>query len=71
MKVLELNLPDATAAKLEELAGRLKLTPEQLAVLSLVERFEQVDAQSQLDSQFKSAAEYVLEKNEELHRRLA
>ena len=71
MKVLELNLPDATAAKLEELAVRLKLTPEQLAVLSLVERFEQVDAESQLDAQFKAAANHVLEKNDELHRRLA
>ena len=71
MKVLELNLPDATAAKLEELASRLSLTPQQLAVLSLAERFAQIDAELQLDSQFKDAANYVVEKNEELHKRLA
>jgi hypothetical protein len=71
MKVLELNLPDATAAKLEDLTRRLNLTPQQLAVLSLVERFEKIDAELQLDSEFKAAADYVIEKNEELHKRLA
>ena len=71
MKVLELNLPDATAAKLEELASRLSLTPQQLAVLSLAERFKQIEAELQLDPQFKAAANYVIEKNEELHKRLA
>ena len=71
MKVLELTLPDATAAKLEELASRLSLTPHQLAVLSLAERFKQIEAELQLDPQFKAASNYVIEKNEELHKRLA
>jgi len=71
MKVLELNLSDSTAAKLDELARRLRLTPQQLAVLSLEERFEELDGELQVDSQFETAADFVLEKNTELHRRLA
>jgi hypothetical protein len=71
MKLLELNLPDATAAKLEEKARSVGLTAEQLAVLSLIERFETSDAELQLDSAFEAAADYLIDKNEELHKRLA
>ncbi len=38
MKVLELNLPDPTVAKLQEAAERLSLSPEELAILSLEEK---------------------------------
>ncbi|HEV8588935.1 MAG TPA: hypothetical protein VGQ72_08665 [Pyrinomonadaceae bacterium] len=71
MKTLELNLSETTLARLEEAASRLNLTPEQLAVLTLAERFEHLDAQFGLDLNFKAAANYVLEKNAELHKRLA
>jgi hypothetical protein len=71
MKVLELKLSEPTFAKLEEAAARLNMSPEQLAVLSLVEQFEEIDARLKTDAQFRSAADYVLDKNAELHKRLA
>ena len=65
MKVLELNLPDPTVAKLQEAAERLSVSPEELAILSLEEKL------AQLDAEFKDAADYVLNKNVELYKRLA
>ena len=65
MKVLELNLPDPTVAKLQEAAERLSVSPEDLAILSLEEKL------AQLDAEFKDAADYVLNKNAELYKRLA
>jgi hypothetical protein len=71
MKTLELNLPEAMVARLEQAAERLQLSPEQLVVLSLAEKFAQLDAELQMDPQIKEAAEYVLSKNAELYKRLA
>jgi len=71
MKTFELNLSETTVAKLEEAAERLNLTAEQLAILSLEEKLEQLETQLHLNPQFKAAAEYVLDKNAELHKRLA
>ena len=65
MKILELNLPEPTVAKLQEAADRLSVSPEELAILSLAEKL------TQLDAQFKDAADYVLDKNAELYQRLA
>jgi len=65
MKVLELKLPEPTVAKLEAAAERLSVSPEDLAILSLEEKL------TQLDIQFKDAADYVLNKNAELYKRLA
>jgi hypothetical protein len=65
MKVLELKLPEPTVAKLEEAAGRLSVSPEDLAILSLEEKL------AQLDVQFRDATDYVLNKNSELYKRLA
>jgi hypothetical protein len=65
MKVLELKLPEPTLAKLEAAAERLSVSPEDLAILSLEEKL------TQLDIQFKDAADYVLNKNAELYKRLA
>ena len=65
MKVLELNLPEPTVAKLQEAAERLSVSPEELAILSLEEKL------AQLDVQFNDAADYVLNKNAELYKRLA
>lgn len=62
MKTLELNLPESTAAKLEAAAERLSVSPEELLILSLEEKL------AQLDAQFQSAAEYVLDKNAELYK---
>jgi hypothetical protein len=65
MKTLELNLSETTASKLEEAAERLNVSPEELLVLSLEEKL------AQLDAQFQSASDYVLNKNAELYKRLA
>jgi hypothetical protein len=65
MKTLELNLPEPTASKLEEAAERLSVSPEELLILSLEEKL------AQLDAQFRSASEYVFNKNAELYKRLA
>jgi hypothetical protein len=65
MKTMELNLPEPTAAKLEEAAGRLNVSPEELLILSLEEKLAQFDAE------FESASDHVLKKNVELYKRLA
>lgn len=65
MKTLEIQLPEQTALKLERVAERLSVSPEQLLVLSIEEKL------AQLDEEFRSSADYVLKKNSELYRRLA
>jgi antitoxin FitA len=65
MKTLELHLSDQTASKLQEVAERLSLSPEEVLVISLEEKL------AQLDAEFRNASEYVLKKNAELYRRLA
>jgi hypothetical protein len=65
MKMLEVQLPEQTAAKLEKVAERLSVTPEELLVLSVEEKL------AQLDEEFRRSADYVLEKNADLYGRLA
>ena len=65
MKVLEIQLPEQTASKLQQVAERLSVSPEQLLVLSLEEKL------AQLDEEFRTSADYVLKKNADLYRRLA
>ena len=65
MKLLELNLPEQTASKLQEAAERLSVSPEQLSILSIEEKL------AQLEDEFRRSTEYALQKNAELYRRLA
>ena len=65
MKVLELQLPEQTASKLKEAAERLSVSPEQLSIQSIEEKL------SQLEEEFGRSAEYTLQKNADLYRRLA
>lgn len=65
MKVLELQLPEKTASKLQEVAERLSVPPEQLSILSIEEKL------AQLEDEFRRSAEYALQKNADLYRRLA
>jgi predicted transcriptional regulator len=65
MKTLEIQLPEQTVSKLEQVAERLSVSPEELLVLSIEEKL------SQFDEEFRSSADYVLEKNADLYRRLA
>jgi hypothetical protein len=65
MKVLELQLPEPTAAKLQEAAERLNVSPERLSILSIEEKL------AQLEEEFGHSAEYVLQKNADLYRGLS
>jgi antitoxin FitA len=64
MKVLELQLPEQTASKLQAAAERLHVSPEQLSILSIEEKL------AHLEDEMRRSAEYVLQKNAELYRRL-
>lgn len=65
MRVLELQLPEQTASKLQKAAERLSVSPEQLLILSIEEKL------AQLEDEFRRSAEYALHKNADLYRRLA
>jgi antitoxin FitA len=65
MKMLEVQLPEQTASKLEKAAERLSVTPEELLVLSIEEKL------NQLDEEFRRSTDYILDKNAELYGRLA
>jgi predicted transcriptional regulator len=65
VKVLELRLSEQTASKLQEAAERLCVSPEQLSILSIEERL------AQIEKEFRRSAEYVIQKNAELYRRLS
>jgi hypothetical protein len=65
MKVLELQLPEQTAMKLQEAAERLSVSPEQLSILSIEEKL------AEIDDEFRRSVEYALQKNASLYRRLS
>jgi hypothetical protein len=62
---LAFELPLAQAEKLREEAKRLGLSPEDLARAALA------DLLATPDAEFRAAAERILQKNQELYRRLA
>jgi predicted transcriptional regulator len=65
MATITIQVPDDRCRKLGELAESLGITPERLVQANV----EDIRAQSRED--FRQALSYVLEKNEELYRRLA
>jgi len=65
MTSITITLPEDRLAKLREIAARLNVTPEDLARVSIEELL------TRPDETFKRTAEYVLQKNSELYRRLA
>jgi hypothetical protein len=65
MKVLELQLPESTASKLQEAAERLSVFTEQLSILSIEEKL------ARLEDEFGRSAECVLQKNSDLYPRLS
>ena len=65
MTSITITLPEDRLAKLREIAARLHVTPEDLARVGIEELL------SRPDEAFKQAAEYVLQKNSDLYRRLA
>lgn len=65
MSSITINLQNEQMARLQDIAGRLGISIEDLARMSIEELL------SAPDEGFERAADYVLKKNEELYRRLA
>jgi predicted transcriptional regulator len=65
MTSITISIPEQHLLRLQELAARLKTTPEELAKAGVEEIL------SRVDEDFERVADYVLNKNAELYRRLA
>lgn len=65
MTPITINLPEDRVHRLQELATRLGVQPEDLVRLSIDELL------GRPDEAFERIADYVLSKNSELYRRLA
>ena len=65
MDAITIPLSNDDLAKLQELANRHGVTPEELARVSIEELL------ARPDEEFQRAVDYVLEKNAKLYRRLA
>ena len=65
MTTITIALPEDLLLQLQETAARLRVTPQDLVRVSIK------DLLTRPDEAFKQAAEYILNKNVELHRRLA
>lgn len=65
MASISVTLPNDRLQKLQEIAARLGVTPEDLVRVSIEELL------ARPDDAFQQAVDYVLNKNAELYRRLA
>ncbi|HXI25798.1 MAG TPA: hypothetical protein VNG71_18215 [Pyrinomonadaceae bacterium] len=65
MTSITIPIPEEHLLRLQELAARLKTTPEELASVGVEEIL------SRSDEDFERVVDYVLNKNAELYRRLA
>jgi hypothetical protein len=65
MNTITVTIPDDRLSKLEEIAARFKISPEDLVRVTIDELL------ARPEEAFQQAAEYVLDKNSELYRRLA
>ncbi|MGB7621854.1 MAG: DNA-binding protein [Terriglobia bacterium] len=65
MTTITIPIPDDRMRKLQELAARFNITPEDLVRVSVEELL------ARPEEQFRLALDYVLKKNAELYRRLA
>ena len=64
MKILEISVPDETAARIQDAAREKGLSVEELVRRSVEEKLAR-------DVEFEKAAGYVLAKNAELYKRLS
>jgi len=65
MSSITINFEDEQVARLQEIAGSLGISIEELARVSIQELL------AKSDPEFQQATDYVLEKNKDLYRRLA
>ena len=65
MSTITVTVPDDRLSKLEDIAKRYNITPEDLVRVTIDELI------ARPDEAFQRAADYVLNKNSDLYRRLA
>lgn len=65
MTTITITLPEEQLQKLQEIAMRFQITPEELVRISIEELL------ARPEEEFQKALEYVLRKNTELYRRLS
>lgn len=65
MKTLTIDLSDETADRLQTLAEKLGLSPEEVAQASIDDQIKR------LDREYEEAADQVLSKNSDLYQRLS
>jgi len=65
MKTLTIQLSDETADRLQALAEKLGMSPEEVAQASIDDQLER------LDREYQEAADRVLSKNSDLYQRLS
>lgn len=65
MKTLKIHISDETAKRLELLAERIGLSPEEIAQAGIADQL------AGFDEEYEEAATQVLSKNAELYRRLS
>ena len=65
MTTITITIPDDRMTRLKEIAVRFGVTPEELVRVSLE------DFLARPEDDFRRAVDYVLNKNDELYRRLA
>jgi len=65
MNTITVTIPHDRLSKLKEIAARFKITPEDLVRVSIEELL------TRPEEAFQQAAQYVLDKNSDLYRRLA
>jgi antitoxin FitA len=65
MSTISVTVPDDRLSKLQEIARRYNITPEDLVRMTIDELI------ARPEEAFQQAADYVLNKNSDLYRRLA
>ena len=71
MTTITITLEDELAARLREQAKSLGVAPEELAHNTLQERFSHSNETGELGEDFERITSHILNKNDELYRRLA
>jgi len=69
--VVSVKLPDHLVSKIENAASGLKITPEQYVRIAVEEKLRRLPDDLERKQEFDALAEYILDKNQEVDRRLA
>ncbi len=69
--VVSIKLPDHLVSKIEKAASSLKMAPEQYVRIAVEEKLRRLPDDLERRQKFDALAEHILDKNQELYRRLA